>query len=223
MTRAAGKRGRPAAGPEAKAQRRAAILEHAARVFAARGYPGTDMQAVADAAGVAKGTLYLYFAGKEELFLAATDQGLRRMREHVHAIADAQPDPLEHIRAAVRAYLAYFLEHPELVDLMLQERAEFRERRTPTYFLQREAGRARWHGLLRGLIAAGRLRDIPLERIDDVFCDMVYGAMLTNHISGRARPVDEQANGLLDVAFNGILSEAERRACGSHPGIDSSE
>src|SRR3954452_10376050 len=102
------KRGRPA-DEAGKARRREETLACAGRVFAARGYPGTDMQAVADAAGVAKGTLYLYFAGKEELFLAATDQGLRQMREHVHAIADAQPDPLEHIRAAVRAYLAYFL------------------------------------------------------------------------------------------------------------------
>ena len=60
-------RGRPA-DEEGKARRRGEILDAAGRVFAQRGYPGTDMQAVADTAGVAKGTIYLYFPNKEELF-----------------------------------------------------------------------------------------------------------------------------------------------------------
>jgi AcrR family transcriptional regulator len=180
-------------------------------VFAERGFPGTDMQAVADAAGVAKGTLYLYFASKEELFLAATDQGIRRMREVVNGEADLEPDPLKRMRVAVRAYLQFFRNHPEQVELMLQERAEFRSRTTPTYFLHRAARAEQWHDRLRGLIADGRLRDIPISRIDNALCDMIYGAMLTNHMSGRQVPVEEQADGIIDIAFHGILSETERR------------
>jgi AcrR family transcriptional regulator len=194
-----------------KARRRAEILACAARVFAERGFPGTDMQAVADAAGVAKGTLYLYFTSKEELFLAAADQGMRQMREAVDAEADQVSDPLKRMRVAVRAFLQFFRDHPEQVELMLQERAEFRSRTTPTYFLHRAARAGQWHDRLRGLIANGRLRDISISRIDDALCDMVYGAMLTTHMSGRQVPVDEQADGIIDVAFHGILSEAERK------------
>lgn len=210
MSKPVSRRGRPPSGPEAKQRRRAEILACAARVFAERGYPGTDMQAVADAAGVAKGTLYLYFASKEELFLAATDEGIRRMREVVHGEADQEPDPLRRIRVAVRAFLRFFRDHPEQVELMLQERAEFRERKTPTYFLHRAARAEQWHDLLRGLIADGRLRDIPIARIDHALCDLVYGAMLTNHMSGRELPVEQQADDMLDIAFHGILSEQER-------------
>jgi AcrR family transcriptional regulator len=52
------------------------LLDAARRVFAARGYSAATVQDVADAAGVAKGTVYLYFASKEELYLAALRKGL---------------------------------------------------------------------------------------------------------------------------------------------------
>jgi AcrR family transcriptional regulator len=204
------KRGRPA-DEAGKAKRREEILACAGRVFAARGYPGTDMQAVADAAGVAKGTLYLYFPGKEELFLAAVDQGVLRMKEHIHAVADQVADPIARIEAAIVAYMNYFKEHPEQVELWVIERAVFRDRQAPAYFRHREAGIEVWRNLLRDLINAGRLRDIPVQRIDDVFSDLLYGTMMANHFAGRHRPPLEQARDVIDIAFHGILSDSERK------------
>src|ERR1043166_8031526 len=58
-------RKRRAATPEA---RRAAILGAALEEFTARGYEGARLDDVAQRAGVAKGTIYLYFADKEALF-----------------------------------------------------------------------------------------------------------------------------------------------------------
>src|SRR4051794_12365557 len=124
------KRGR--ADETHKARRREEILAHAARVFAARGFPGTDVQAVADAVGVAKGTLYLYFASKEELFLAAVDQGMKDLKAFVDAAVEGAADPLEVIRKAVFAYLRFFKERPEQVGLMILRRAERRGREPAT-------------------------------------------------------------------------------------------
>ena len=62
---AAGPRKRRSAAPEA---RRAAILDAALEEFTARGYEGARLDDVAKRAGVAKGTIYLYFADKETLF-----------------------------------------------------------------------------------------------------------------------------------------------------------
>ncbi|MGL4553856.1 MAG: TetR/AcrR family transcriptional regulator [Gemmataceae bacterium] len=205
------KRGRPA-DEAGKAKRREEILAHAGRAFASRGYPGTDMQAVADAAGVAKGTLYLYFPdGKEQLFLAAVDQGVLRMKDHVHAAADRVADPIARIEAAIVAYMNYFKDHPEQVELWVIERGVFRDRHAPAYFRHREAGIEVWRNLLRDQINAGRLRDLPVQRIDDVLSDLLYGAMMANHFSGRHRPPLEQARDVIDIAFNGILSDSERR------------
>jgi AcrR family transcriptional regulator len=204
------KRGRPI-DAEQKARRREEILACAARVFAARGFPGTDMQAVADAAGVAKGTVYLYFASKEELFLAAVDQGMKQLKAFVDAAAEAVEDPLEMMGKAIFAYLRFFKERPEQVELLILERAEFRDRKKSTYFEYREDGKSRWHELLGQLITSGRVRDVPISRIDDVLSDLVYGTMVTNHFSGRHKPLEAQAEDILDIAFNGILSDRERR------------
>src|SRR5262245_46053742 len=150
---AARKRGRPV-DEASRARKREEILATAAVVFAKRGYQGTDVQAVADACRVAKGTLYLYFANKEALFPAAADQGMTRLRGFVDAAVAGIADPLEMIGAAIRAYLRFFQEHPEQVELLIQERAEFRDRKKSTYFEHREAGRARWHAVLRDLVAS---------------------------------------------------------------------
>jgi AcrR family transcriptional regulator len=203
-------RGRPK-DPQLAARRRAAILEAAVGVFARRGYRDTNLQDLADALGVAKGTLYLYYRGKEELFLAAVDQGMVRLRDYVQAAYSHVPDPLDRLAVAVRAYLEFFRDHPDLAELLIQERAEFRDRKTPTYHEHRRTNEADWRDVFERLIAAGRVRAVPVDRILDVIGDLVYGTMFTNHFTGRHRSLDAQARDVIDVVFHGILTAAERR------------
>lgn len=68
MRRISPRRGRGRPKDEAK---RGAILEAAKRLFAEGGLDGTSMDAIAEAAGVSKLTVYSHFAGKEALFRAA--------------------------------------------------------------------------------------------------------------------------------------------------------
>ena len=59
-----------------KDARPAELLTAALELFAERGFAGTRLEDVATRAGVSKGTLYLYFANKEDLFKAVVRQGL---------------------------------------------------------------------------------------------------------------------------------------------------
>src|SRR5262245_15230845 len=130
---AARKRGRPRVQglPE---RRREQILAEATRIFARLGFPGTDLQVVADRLGVGKGTVYRYFPSKEALFLAAADRGMTLLRKRIDAEADRARHPLDRIVRATHEYLRFFDDHPEIVELFVQERAEFRDRKRPTYF-----------------------------------------------------------------------------------------
>src|SRR5438132_6880107 len=92
--------------------RREEILDAAAKLFAKHGYAETDTQLLADELGVGKGTLYRYFPSKENLFLAAADRVMRRMRQEIDANIAGISDPLDQIEVAIRAYLAFFAEHP---------------------------------------------------------------------------------------------------------------
>src|SRR5262245_45838205 len=208
------KPGRPA-DSSLRARRKEEILEAAARLFAEHGYSDTETQLLADRLGVGKGTLYRYFRTKRELFLAAVDRVMRRLSQEVDDSMAGVDDPLDGIARAVRACLAFCAAHPEFVELLIQERAQFKDRKKPTYFEHRDAHVGRWNELYRRLIAEGRVRDVPPERITDVISDLLYGTMFTNYFAGPRKPSEDQAADILDIVFHGILTPAERRRRGS--------
>src|SRR5262245_10111077 len=193
------------------ASRQSEILDTAARLFAEHGYAETDTQLLADELGVGKGTLYRYFPSKQRLFLAAVDRAMRHLRQTIDASIEGIADPLERVATAIRTYLSFVANHPEFVELLIQERAQFKDRKKPTYFVHREANVERWRDLYRSLIAVGRVREMPVERISDVVSQLLYGTMFTNYFTGQRKPPEVQAEEILDVVFQGILSDAERR------------
>jgi AcrR family transcriptional regulator len=205
------KKPRRPSGEALWASRQEQILDAAAELFAEHGYADADTQLLAEKLGVGKGTLYRYFPSKQDVFLAAVDRVMRKVREQVEASMVGIDDPLDQIAEAVRAYLAFFAEHPGFVELLMQERAQFKDRKKPTYFEHCEANVERWRALYRTLIAQGRVRDMPVERITDVMSDLLYGTMFTNYFAGQRKPLAAQAQDILDVVFNGILSDAERQ------------
>jgi AcrR family transcriptional regulator len=208
-TATARKPGRPKS-EAIRARRREEILDAAAKLFAQHGYADANTQLLADTLGVGKGTIYRYFATKEALFLAAVDRLMRRLTESVDQSVATVEDPLERVARVVHAYLAFCDEHPEFAELLIQERAQFRDRKKPTYFVYRDARAEHGHAELRAMMEEGRMRSVPVERITDVLGDLLYGTMFTNYFVGRRRPLAQQAEDLLDIALNGILSESER-------------
>ena len=189
------------------ARRREEILGVATRVFAHHGYPSTDVQIVADALGVGKGTVYRYFPSKEDLFLAAVDRGMRLLHACIEERVPPIGDPLAQFVLAVETYLGFFDAHPELVELLIQERAEFRDRKKPTYFEHRDANLGRWRGLFEHLIERRVVRDVPVDRILDVVTDLLYGTIFTNHFSRPTRSLEMQAQDILDVMLHGVLAD----------------
>lgn len=204
--------GRP---PDAELQerRRAEILDTATAVFAENGFAAADVQEIANKTGVGKGTVYRYFPSKEELFLAAVDHGMRNLKLAVDAAAASAKQPLDRIAEGVLAYLTFFDERPEIVELLVQERANFRDRQRPTYFVHREANMGAWQELYGELIRSGTFRDIPVDRIGDVISDLLYGMMFTNYFAGRKASPANQCKDALDILFHGLLADSKR---GSH-------
>jgi AcrR family transcriptional regulator len=191
-------------------QRREMILAAATRHFAERGFHATDVQVLADELGVGKGTIYRTFGNKEDLFLAAVDRVMVLLRAAIDAGRGGISDPLEQITQAVRSYLAFFDTHPEFVELLIQERAVFRDRKEPTYFQHRQRNIGRWQTLYRALIDEGRVRDMPTDTITDVISSAVYGTMFTNYFSGRKKSLEQQAADVMDVVLHGILTAKGR-------------
>lgn len=212
MSRAAvAKPGRPA-NPTLQAARRRQILDAAVELFARLGYSDTELDAVAQRAGIAKGTIYRYYRSKSALFLATVDDGMQRLLASIDASRPANGDGVAVLTAAIRAYLVFFDRRPGYVELFMQERAQFRDRKKPTYFVHRERNIEPWRKLVRQLMAAGRVRKMPVDRV------LLYGAMFTRRFDVRRQTIEQQLADILDVVFNGILSDSNlkppRRAAG---------
>lgn len=194
-----------------KSRREEEILAAATTLFAEQGYANADTQALADRLGVGKGTLYRYFASKRELFLAAVDRQVEQFHEAMQAAIAGVKDPLQRFARAVEMYLKLFADHPEFVELSVQERAYYKD----VALERREKYLQPWKELFRDLIAAGRVRDVPVERITDVLCDLLHGTMFSNYLDERQHRPEDQARDILDITFHGILSDAERKRRGS--------
>jgi AcrR family transcriptional regulator len=91
------------------------LVAAAREVFAERGFAGTRMGDLADAAGVAHGTVYTYFDTKEDVLLAV----LEAVRDDLHAAmtVPAVKDPIARVEAANRAYLDGYRSHAQLLQV----------------------------------------------------------------------------------------------------------
>lgn len=88
-----------------KAERQKAILEAAIRAFSRQGYHGCTVAQVAREAGMADGTLYLYFHGKEDLLISAFRFVLEGLLGRLDQAIAEEPNPLARLRRLVELHL----------------------------------------------------------------------------------------------------------------------
>lgn len=95
-----------------KEQRRSDIVDAAEQVFAQKGFGSATMDDVAERAELSKGTLYLYFNTKEELFLAVAARGLEVLGNLFMKASEDGETGAQKSRAIGNAYIGFVHEHP---------------------------------------------------------------------------------------------------------------
>jgi AcrR family transcriptional regulator len=98
-----------------------AILDAARTVFSREGYAATSVDEVAAEAGIAKGTVYLYFKSKEELYLAALARDLRMFANQAREEMENVPTFREKIETFLRVRLEYCRAHEDFLRIYLSE------------------------------------------------------------------------------------------------------
>jgi AcrR family transcriptional regulator len=148
----------PKLAEDTRAARRDQIIAAALTCFARTGYHGTTMADIAVQAGVSKGTPYLYFPGKEALFIALHEEWDCGFAVRVDAAvgglpAAAQGSPMRVLGAVAAAFGAHVAEHPTACRALLEARtlAVYH----PAIMAIVRAADARFHEQLARLITAG--------------------------------------------------------------------
>jgi AcrR family transcriptional regulator len=107
------------------AERRAAVVETACRIFAKGSYRGSTTAQIARELGVTEPVLYRHFASKRELYLACLDEVWEQVRELWEKALAREPEPSNWLKAIGKAYLeARAAARIVLVDLWIQALTE---------------------------------------------------------------------------------------------------
>src|SRR6187200_1477879 len=183
----AARRSRPAVTRIEKTDKRDALLRAAIETFAARGFFNAQVADVARTAGVAAGTVYLYFRGKDDLLISIFE---RTMKE---AIADgrqslaALDDPIERLREIARLHLGRLGRDKALAvvfQVELRQSTKFMERFSATHLRE-------YLGVIRTVIADGQARGVFQSAISPTLAaKLFFGAldeMATNWILSRRK------------------------------------
>jgi AcrR family transcriptional regulator len=97
--------------------RRAEILESACKVFAKKGFADSTMDEIADATGLAKGTLYLYFKSKQDVYLSTLQHGITEFLERVTANTQEVTGVRAKLRMAIATRLEYAEENRDFIQI----------------------------------------------------------------------------------------------------------
>jgi TetR/AcrR family transcriptional regulator, fatty acid metabolism regulator protein len=205
---------RPRATPPATASpKRDAILRAALQVFAERGFFNAQVADVARAAGVAAGTVYLYFHGKDDLLVSIFERTMREAIEEGRAALAGIEDPEERLRRIARLHLERLGRDRHLAvvfQVELRQSTKFMERFSST--LLRD-----YLGLIRETIAAGQASGTFRDDLNPtVAAKILFGGideMATNWILSRRRySLAAQADAVIDLFVNGVKRPRSRRA-----------
>ena len=98
-------------------ERKQQLLDHAAELFAERGYAETRVIDIVRAAGVAKGLFYWYFENKEAVFRELIERTRLRMRQQQGQAIDEHANPLMRVRQGTEASVRFMGEHRRLYTM----------------------------------------------------------------------------------------------------------
>ncbi|MCC6995860.1 MAG: TetR/AcrR family transcriptional regulator [Deltaproteobacteria bacterium] len=115
--------GRVARAARLRAARRAQVLAVARRVFAERGYHATSVADIIEAAGIARGTFYLYFVSKRSIFDELLDNLFSLLTAVLRRVdmTPGAPPPLEQMRDNMDRILGVLDDNRDLTRILMRE------------------------------------------------------------------------------------------------------
>jgi TetR/AcrR family transcriptional regulator, cholesterol catabolism regulator len=137
--------------------RRAQLTREAARLFAERGYHGTSMDALAQALGVQKGSLYSLTGSKQELLF----QTMREGAQAFHAALDEVPEDApaeERVRLALRGHLRVVAEQIDVATVFTREWRYLEGEHREEILAERRRYEERWRAIFQEGLEKGGLR-----------------------------------------------------------------
>jgi AcrR family transcriptional regulator len=183
------------------------ILDAARVVFSRKGFEGATIDAIALEAGVAKGTVYLYFESKRDLFLAALREGVLAL----HAEVTAQMRSAATCEAKLYAFIAgrfhYFSCNREFFRIYYTEFSRLiagAANTQPEFLDLYEQQAALLEAVLADGIGTGQLRPFDVPKTARLIYDLIRAALAQHILHGAGEAPEASIQTLYDFVWKGI-------------------
>src|SRR5262244_531563 len=185
------------------------IIDAAIRVFARNGYYNSRVSDIAREAGIASGTIYLYFKTKDEILVTLFRERMAEWVASVRREVAAERDPLAKIRRIVALHFKVLEDNPELAEVVQVEL-----RQGQKFFRGASAHEVSAYfdliaSVLEEGVATGQIRhDLPVN----VATKVLFGAMdqvATSWVLGKRKyRLTEAADSVSSIFLRGVSSHA---------------
>jgi AcrR family transcriptional regulator len=190
--------------------RTAVILEAARKIFANEGFNRATVDDIASAAGVAKGTVYLYYQSKRDIYFAALRFGLEQMYSKLDEELKKVSAPQEKLRTLIGVKLAYFddnrdffkIYYSELGNICIHPGAIDREFRT-LYLEQAKVVES----ILKEGARKKIIRPVRTEQAAFAISDIIRGVVTQRVLGWSKSKISQDVDFIFDLIWKGIAAE----------------
>ena len=201
-----------------KTARPTEILDAALAAFAERGFAATRLDDVAERAGITKGTLYLYFPSKEELFKAVVRQQLVPNLERAEAMAATAALPSLVLLEELVTFFSQIIRSPlsAISKLVLTEAGNFPD--LARFYLEEvvDRGKALLRRVLERGIRTGEFRPVDTESVETcIIAPLLVGALWRHSFerhAGRPLDIDALCRAHLDLLRHALAASSSEKA-----------
>jgi len=153
------------------------ILDAAKRVITQKGFHGSTMEDIAKAAGVAKGTSYLYFKSKIELYLAVMEREFDYITSCFEEIIKSRIPVLKKIEGIISFFIEYMKENRDFVFSLMYEPPLIKMNKDVIHKRYRNKIDNIRHKFIEVLEEGIRRGDI-IKEDPEVLADVIFGAIV---------------------------------------------
>lgn len=189
--------------------RTSGILEAARSVFAAKGFSEATVDDIATAAGVAKGTVYLYYRSKREIYFAALKSGIEQMFAALEEQLNAETTTEGKLRALISVKLEYFDENRDFFKIYYSELGNLfthpgaLDSEFKTLYLQQAK-------VIEGILKEGArkkvLRNVRAEQTAFAISDITRGVVSQRILGWSKSKLNQDVDFIFDLIWKGIAA-----------------
>ena len=189
--------------------KRERIIAAAARLFGEKGYHDTTTAEIAESAGVAAGTIYIYFSSKEELLVAVFEEFLGQHMERLREGVELEPTPKKKLDRLLSLGLKLMQDNPDSARIFLSQLRQSTEMITTVAKRSSRAYKDIIESILVEGIRSGLCREVDVPAV----ASMLFGAWQTTVLEwvadGCSYTLTDKTEELTNFVLHGVCCKHE--------------